>query len=859
MDCELSLLDEVRAGGYETSIITTFNAFLPFYEEVILPRLVGAGCRNNVVLMDAGQLSAAAVVPSGAPRLSGTQYTLIPMAVPGGVFHPKLLMLLGCSKGVFACGSHNLTISGFGGNRELTTVLRWGARTGTGDAAIFREGLDLLSTWIAAQLNPGVHELGEVLSAASDAAPWLRDNVAPASSVSLIGTEPAGESLWARVRPLVGHNVQRMLCTGAFFDSSGAFLRRLEQEFGAAELIVGVEPDTVDFGPKTVEAVRRGSFVDASTIARGKGYLHAKALFFDTGGANDVLVIGSANPSSPAWLADPGHRNVECVLVQAGSSATDAARRLGLLELGSMSVLARERLREIADRAPRALDDTEDPATMVRLAMEEDGSLRLYTAADAWPADERVAAYDREGGELEVARCTVDAAGIGLVHCETETACAAHRLLWDDAQGRQVTALVHHTARLRELGRSKHQRDLRRALASLGGDCPELIDLIAAVEHIVFERDPSVRAKASGRKDSRDDQHRADELVESLVVDRTERVGRGARRRIVRSGDLGELLDALVYHLGVGLESTVAGVDRRGRSEEDLVGTDDDDRAEFEGEAEGAGADATPFDLGACQNRVRILVSRVLKQIAQATERGDAALPAMIQLFAVLALLRKLRIHERHDPRIAKNETLFLPAERYRLLDGALAVLFGRFHRLFEKAKAEAGMGCDELSRLLALLLWLAWDAGIDPDRPARLGESPEEQRERLWERARLLAVAPAVVVDPEALAEATATFDETAGERSLADSRAWLDATLRWASGVAPFVVDLKSAPVRPGAVEAGDLAFAPDATCPEIRVVLTRRGKNLVLADVDRTVRDGEVVFDRARVHVVDTSWSG
>ena len=48
----ISILDVIKRGGYEASLITTFNATLPFYEEVILRKLVGAGCRHNVVLMD---------------------------------------------------------------------------------------------------------------------------------------------------------------------------------------------------------------------------------------------------------------------------------------------------------------------------------------------------------------------------------------------------------------------------------------------------------------------------------------------------------------------------------------------------------------------------------------------------------------------------------------------------------------------------------------------------------------------------------------------------------------------------------------------------------------------------------------
>ncbi len=41
---ELSILDELRriGSGYEFSFAATYNAYLPFYEEVVLRRLIGA-------------------------------------------------------------------------------------------------------------------------------------------------------------------------------------------------------------------------------------------------------------------------------------------------------------------------------------------------------------------------------------------------------------------------------------------------------------------------------------------------------------------------------------------------------------------------------------------------------------------------------------------------------------------------------------------------------------------------------------------------------------------------------------------------------------------------------------------------
>jgi hypothetical protein len=93
---KVSLMDELRMGGYEASLITTFNAYLPFYEEVVLRRLVNAGVRHNVLMMDAGQYTHSLV--SHPPRLAGRHYTLMPVKV-AGAFHPKLIFLAGKQKG----------------------------------------------------------------------------------------------------------------------------------------------------------------------------------------------------------------------------------------------------------------------------------------------------------------------------------------------------------------------------------------------------------------------------------------------------------------------------------------------------------------------------------------------------------------------------------------------------------------------------------------------------------------------------------------------------------------------------------------------------------------------------------------
>ncbi len=140
MPDSISLLNVIKQGGFDASLITSFNASLPFYEEVVLRRLVAAGCQQNIVLMDHAQCSLSWQSEATRPRLAGTAYSLVPVSVPGA-FHPKICILAGKKKAAVLVGSHNLTLSGFGYNREITN---WVHVTDDKD----REGTALLdSVW----------------------------------------------------------------------------------------------------------------------------------------------------------------------------------------------------------------------------------------------------------------------------------------------------------------------------------------------------------------------------------------------------------------------------------------------------------------------------------------------------------------------------------------------------------------------------------------------------------------------------------------------------------------------------------------------------------------------------------------
>ena len=127
----MKLYQQFAEKGYHTCIVTTFGLDFDTYETVVLPRLRGAGCRNNIVVADGRMLTLALDGRSSLPARAGSHYTVSGVRGNGGVFHPKLFLQVGRDRGRLMVGSANMTAAGLAGNLELIATFR---SRGTGDA-----------------------------------------------------------------------------------------------------------------------------------------------------------------------------------------------------------------------------------------------------------------------------------------------------------------------------------------------------------------------------------------------------------------------------------------------------------------------------------------------------------------------------------------------------------------------------------------------------------------------------------------------------------------------------------------------------------------------------------------------------
>lgn len=826
---KISLLEELRKGGYEASLITTFNAYLPFYEEVVLRRLVNAGVRHNVLLMDAQQYSAS--FASHPPKFAGRRYTLIPVRAPGA-FHPKLIVLIGKHKGLLVIGSHNMTLAGFGFNRELTNVVRIQETDGTGIDLVHDVWTEI-DHWLSHLTGTVPNHVVEMARRVRDIAPWMSRERSPARDTRLLAGRPGHTPLWAQLLQWVDGPVTEAVISGAFFDEHLRFLEAVKRDVRPTRLIVGVDPQTVAMPPKArshegISLVKTHSFgVDDDKDDVAPGYLHAKGILLKLAGGDVIFVTGSANPSGPAWLATASTGNVELMLARRGTSARAAAEAVGFTALAEMAPLNDEDWQAIARNHEERVDPAL-PAHAVGVAVVDDGLLIidptllarlkhpefiLLTANREEIARSRSMRSDQRGVLIDFPAEQLDQGG--LLHCAVNGSL-------------QLELLLHHARAIEDQSRTGVQRRFKEALLSLETDTPNIGLLIECIDKIVFSDSTTVASAGLARTASRDeaDTQEPKELG-SLAVDLRDVQRRTKKNRLHHSADFAYLLDALIYHLRIEEDKSLDELDRYGRSEEEQVGADDDEATEAAQHSEEQQRQLIEL----CHSKVRTLVNRMASQFRSYTEGKQPLDAILVRLLGVLAVLRELRACDGRVAWVEKGTTTVPDELRLRLLEDCMLTLFeGESSLLRLERLGDEFQHSDDVARLKGLILWLAWDCGLELDLRKPFMESAEQLADRLKQNAMVLALAQMIGTDEVATDEARQSIGSlTATEmdwlRDVQRIATLCDAARRGEVGLRPA-----------NAAETGDVATHKTLKHLALRIVAANHGKNVSLIRLNK-----------------------
>ncbi len=766
MSERIAILNEIKGGGYEASLITTFNAYLPFYEDVVLRHLMGSGIRHNVLMMDASQASFA--IERHPPRTAGRFYTLAPIKVVGA-FHPKVIFLVGRKKGMLLVGSHNLTLSGFGYNREMTNVIFCKGEEDTDGVALLSSAWSCILDWAESQAETLPGHIIDMVRKVRDFAPWLqaKTDTLP-NNCRVLSAGSNSQPLWRQLIEFAGVSaVRRVTVSGAFFDSNLSFVERVRSgELSPKELFVGIDPATVQFPvDKKLSGV---SFVNCSKLGvaeknEKQGYLHAKSILIQQDDGDAVLAVGSANPSYPAWLAPGMSQNVEMMIARKGLDANKAADELGLLAISSMDKIEEHDWLKIREKWEQG-EHLDQPAgaTQIIIALASDGDIRFYLTGEK----------DQHIIECEIVSTGLDAVLKRQAHLKgSEYIIAADGLpslasfIRFRVQDKQYTGLIQHIKQIEGLSRTNSQRRFNDALSSLATGAPNLEQFVDCIREIIKISDnvAVTRVARSAQGKSTQESTPMKEGAElSVGLNEVLELEQQKKQRLRGSDDLGYLLDVLLYNLRdespVALEDALENRDAMGRSEEEQINEDDEDEVTPPDAKSVNGQDEPPArnPLDLCHYKVSTLVGLACDKL-EALKQGRLELPPFVIIMAgILSALRLLRGLDAKVPWIGAGQTA-VPKKEMRKLFNKIAEGAYDGDKSILCLNGDSGQlaDFDEFARLKGLIIWLAWDSGITFTDKKPFNESSEERIERFETNRLYVATAQLIAGDEDTIREA--------------------------------------------------------------------------------------------------------
>ena len=528
----MKLYEQFAEKSFHTSIAATFGIDFDAYENIVLPRLRGAGCRNNIVVPDSRMLTHALDSALALPRHAGKLYT-VNGASAQGVFHPKLFLQFGRRGGRLIVSSANLTASGLAGNLELVGALVCG-EIETGEQRLIAQAWTYVSGLIDKRQQGTTGQRDWMLART----PWLERTtptsgpvrLADGTTAALLATDGRA-SIGVRFTEMVREPVTRLIIISPYWDMDLAALKMLDGRLNPAEISILLDPDCKVFPKHALSGLPRLRLYSAENLRKGR-FIHAKAVIAQTAKADHVL-IGSANCTKQALGADDFAATNEevCLYRRLLPNTLTAALRIDeLLDHGT----------EI-DTASLDEPEFENELPLEELGKASPGqfecrvdTLIWYPPTNAEPSNCEIELLDWQG-------C--------VIHCNLlPMAGSAEQALLYEISGTQerpaFARVVHHNDtksplavvtlvdRIRAVVREIRSRQVENAIRELGKDTEaslallDVLDVLEKLEtHEDSGRDPlSVPKKPRPESDKSDDNHHRVLSYEEFVAGRRPRI-----------------------------------------------------------------------------------------------------------------------------------------------------------------------------------------------------------------------------------------------------------------------------------------------------------------------------------------------
>ncbi|CAN7664214.1 hypothetical protein LJR034_005292 [Caballeronia sp. LjRoot34] len=298
----MKLFDQFSTEGFHSTIATTYCVDFDAFETIALARLRGAGCTNNILVVDAGMLAMALESGLHPPTHAGRKYLVAPVS-SNGVFHSKVILQLGRTKGRLFITSSNMTAAGLAGNLEVVGVVECSAEP-SGEQDLIRSAWEyLLGILDRSDTKPDYQ-----LRWAAVRSPWIatpddRDPHPTMSDGTVAGLFASGDtrSIIRRFTDMVEGPVSRLVVVSPYWDPRLEALHTLKRTIEPKKIQLIVDTNAGLFPTKAVSRIKNARLFNSSVLTRGSArrFAHAKVFIAQTKKFDHVL-FGSSNCSLAA-------------------------------------------------------------------------------------------------------------------------------------------------------------------------------------------------------------------------------------------------------------------------------------------------------------------------------------------------------------------------------------------------------------------------------------------------------------------------------------------------------------------------------------------------------------------------------
>ena len=717
MSSPISLIEELKKGGYDSCLMTSYSINFAFYEEYLLRKMQIAGVTNHLLFVDNRMLKAA--IQNFPPKFAGYAYGIAPMKC-NQAFHPKVYMLLGKKKGLLVVGSHNMTLSGFGSNLEVTNVIRFDEKSNEEDLSIFKDAFHAFEVWLNDYGQSSPQIVREMLGKAKALAPWIKKKPKlPSSNSFLFSSYSNKECLWRSLQTHLPKTVDKTYGVSAFFDNSGQFVSSLS-ELSVAKPIIAIQPKSVCLST-TILHSGTVKFVDIKSIqpdgmSKFTTYAHAKALVF-LANQETFFISGSANFSSNAWLKTGSNTNAEAMLLLRNGDAKEA--------IVSTKFLHMEASEEVLEVNSKELSEGSTDTTHIELVFVE---LQLNQSLEIELMDSQRGCqpfYKDEFGDYYQIEHTLE----NQVIIISEQLLDCGRLIYLLRNEELIaTVVTHNVPSLEKLCESSEERQLRQAVSSLSTDYPQFDLLFNCIEKLTPQLRRPVGASEKYIPQTHDDTDERDSLIVSIVQENDASTKSG--RRAISSDGLNLILDMFLHtipSIQTGSNSLYR-EDHLGRNEEELVGTDDEDTAES--------PSISPEQVEYVHKKLTKILNKLEKVYVSNSDNEANKLSFLLMAFVVIHNLSRHEFivgsHEIKVQPTLDNATKAKPIVDEKHLKKLREISFVRFFNEKESPiqilnDSENIYNSNEYTQLLAYVSWLLFKLGISYSDAPRLSKSVKE------------------------------------------------------------------------------------------------------------------------------------